>query len=232
MKQCADCQSGWLLNSDKKCVQVPSGCNKDKFHKDTKVCYGCVSGHYMTHGVCCAHGKFYRMGMCIDIDPNLDVTGCLTAEGDKCLSCESGKYLTHNKCCKETQFYQLDANDQSVKHCKDRETGNHCKRFGFLSNECLECDDGYVLSSLEDEYYKCIQITERENCKAFTLTENNSNQNVLGCSACDNTTQPAESIYLLKAKNATAYNQELAVQGCSQLDFQNLLSKSSMKCID
>lgn len=43
----------------------------------TNICYGCVDQHYLSNGVCCPHGKFYRMGMCIEIDSNLGTVGCL-----------------------------------------------------------------------------------------------------------------------------------------------------------
>lgn len=98
---CFECDSGFVLSSDKKaCNSGNASLNCDKF-KDQTTCETCKTGSYLSGSVCIA------------------IQNCAQTSGSSCTVCQSGYYLENNICTSV-------ANTELIPNCSNYGTDKKC----------------------------------------------------------------------------------------------------------
>ena len=199
------CKTGYLESSKgicESCNTINNGCfechqEEEKignFIKKKFICDQCEEGFLTSNDKKCHH--------CSEIG----FTHCEKCQKDKdnenelvCVQCSEGYFLTNEGYCSKCNNTQVKTNRNTCVFCDDIDEGGieGCKSC-YNDGErilCKECDEGFILLSINQT---CLKITENKELEEFNNCQQLSlNDNGLFCSKC------IENYILLKEENST-----------------------------
>lgn len=192
--KCDECEEGFYLSEDNKCVQT-NFCQKAV--KGSSLCSECVPGYYLTSSsIYCTKEKNCQFGdpktglcnWCINdyyldeydkkCKSNLEVDElkhCKIANNGICSTCESSYYLGYDRQCSTSKNCVESENSLCIAcfdgyHLgNDKKCTNVDKCINSRNDECYECEDGYYYDRVEKN---CNQAADNLlNCKFNSMDE-------------------------------------------------------------
>ena len=158
-------------------------------------------------------------GSCIPIS----IPNCIDqVSNDECIQCQQGKYLHFGKCVDKSDLNCDNYNEETYYKdqigCLLKENSNYknCKTPKTSSNECLECNDGYILVNGE-----CKKIEEESKLKRAIEDGNCIEQSSKVCVRCLDGYYKENNKCIECNKPCTQCNNATYCTGCDQ--YSNLV---------
>ncbi|ELP91119.1 protein serine/threonine kinase, putative [Entamoeba invadens IP1] len=170
---CVECEIGFYLDADNKCIQNNNNCQIG----DENKCIKCDNYHVVLYGVCISNNKCeWSNGInCLkcyegELNTNCDTcsdVNCMTCKNSECIICHDNYYLGNDGICHSTiensiYFYN------NIVYCVDGYYINNSE-----CNNCLTTNANWTKCDIEKPT-KCSTnygITESGNCESTTCKE-------------------------------------------------------------